>query len=175
MGLLDGFAVTGRKFTKGFVGSDIDTVSYPEEKRAKALRLHGRHVLNRYEDGMEKCIGCELCAGVCPASCIYVRGKDNDPNDPVSPGERYGFAVQAPGEDAVWGIRFTDRKPLRNWMDLTTADKDLGWRWAIELMKRGLLVNPNEKFYISIAHTDEDVDRTLQIVDDAFAALKKQG
>jgi glutamate-1-semialdehyde aminotransferase len=42
-------------------------------------------------------------------------------------------------------------------------------------MKRGLLVNPNEKFYISIAHTDEDVDRTLQIVDDAFAALKKQG
>jgi glutamate-1-semialdehyde 2,1-aminomutase len=91
----------------------------------------------------------------------------------VEAGERYGFAVQAPGEDAVWGIRFTDRKPLRNWMDLTTADKDLGWRWAIELMKRGLLVNPNEKFYISIAHTDEDVDRTLQIVDDSFATLKK--
>jgi glutamate-1-semialdehyde aminotransferase len=40
-------------------------------------------------------------------------------------------------------------------------------------MKRGLLVNPNEKYYISIAHTDADVDRTLEIVDDAFAALKK--
>ena len=26
---------------------------------------------------MEKCIGCELCAGVCPAKCIYVRGADN--------------------------------------------------------------------------------------------------
>ena len=24
---------------------------------------------------MEKCIGCELCAGVCPAKCIYVRGR----------------------------------------------------------------------------------------------------
>jgi glutamate-1-semialdehyde 2,1-aminomutase len=93
----------------------------------------------------------------------------------VDAGTRHEFAVQAPGEDAVWGIRFTDRKPLRTWMDLTTADKDLGWRWAIELMKRGLLVNPNEKFYISIAHTDTDVERTLQIVDDAFAALKKQG
>jgi glutamate-1-semialdehyde 2,1-aminomutase len=93
----------------------------------------------------------------------------------VESGERHGFAVQAPGEDAVWGIRFTDRRPLRNWIDLTTHNKDLGWRWAIELMKRGLLVNPNEKFYISIAHTDEDVDRTLQIVDDAFAALKTQG
>ncbi len=89
----------------------------------------------------------------------------------VEAGERHGFAVQAPGEDAVWGVRFTDRKPLRTWMDLTTADKDLGWRWAIELMKRGLLVNPNEKFYISTAHTDADVDQTLHVVDEAFAAL----
>jgi len=92
----------------------------------------------------------------------------------VEAGQRHGFAVQAPGEDAVWGIRFTECKPLRTWMDLTTHDKDLGWRWAIELMKRGLLVNPNEKFYISIAHTDVDVDRTLGIVDDAFGALKRQ-
>lgn len=92
----------------------------------------------------------------------------------VEAGGRHGFTVQAPGEDTVWGIRFTDRKPLRTWMDLTTADKDLGWRWAIELMKRGLLVNPNEKFYISIAHTDADVDHTLGIVDEAFAALRAQ-
>jgi len=92
-------------------------------------------------------------------------------NGMVAAGQRHGFAVQAPGEDAVWGVRFTEREPLRTWMDLTTADKDLGWRWAIELMKRGLLVNPNEKFYISTAHTDADVDQTLDIVDAAFAAL----
>jgi len=90
----------------------------------------------------------------------------------VDAGTRHGFAVQAPGEDAVFGVRFTARRPLRTWMDLTTADKDLGYRWAIELMKRGLVVNPNEKFYISIAHTDADVDKTLGIVDDAFAALR---
>jgi len=91
----------------------------------------------------------------------------------IEAGQRHGFAVQAPGEDSVWGIRFTDR-PLRTWMDLTTHDKDLGWRWAIELMQRGLLVNPNEKFYISLAHTDADVDQTLDIVDAAFAAVKKR-
>ena len=51
--------------------------SSPEAQRPTPLRIHGRHVLNRYEDGMEKCIGCELCAGVCPARCIYVRGADN--------------------------------------------------------------------------------------------------
>ena len=93
----------------------------------------------------------------------------------VAAGERHGFAVQAPGEDAVFGVRFTERKPLRTWMDLTTANKDLGLRWALELLKRGLLVNPNEKFYISIAHTEADVDKTLDIADQAFAALKKGG
>jgi glutamate-1-semialdehyde 2,1-aminomutase len=90
----------------------------------------------------------------------------------VAAGERHGFAVQAPGEDAVFGVRFTDRRPLRTWMDLTTADKDLGYRWALELLKRGLLVNPNEKFYISIMHSDDDIARTLTIADEAFAALK---
>ena len=80
----------------------------------------------------------------------------------VAAGERHGFAVQTPGEDAVFGVRFTARKPLRNWMDLTTADKELGLRWALEMIRRGILVNPNEKIYISIVHTDADVDRTLE-------------
>ena len=92
MGYLGGFKITLAKFfgTRSETGKRI-TLSYPEQTRPKPERFHGRHVLNRYEDGMEKCIGCELCAGVCPARCIYVRGKDNDPTDPNSPGERFGF------------------------------------------------------------------------------------
>jgi len=88
MGRFSGFRVT-----IGQVGKVV-TTNYPEEKRPKPERFHGRHVLNRYEDGMEKCIGCELCAGVCPARCIYVRGADNPPDAPVSPGERYGFVYE---------------------------------------------------------------------------------
>ena len=91
----------------------------------------------------------------------------------VASGTAHGFAVQAPGEDAVFGVRFTATKPLRTWMDLATVDKNLGYRWALELLKRGLLVNPNEKFYISIAHSEADVDRTLGIVDEAFRALRR--
>jgi NADH-quinone oxidoreductase subunit I len=89
MGYLDGFKVT---FKQMF--DDRVTNKYPDDKRPKPDRFHGRHVLNRYEDGMEKCIGCELCAGVCPARCIYVRGADNPPDEPVSPGERYGFVYE---------------------------------------------------------------------------------
>ena len=84
-----GFKVTGK-----LVAAPKVTTQYPEEKRPRSERFHGRHVLNRYEDGMEKCIGCELCAGVCPARCIYVRGADNPPDHPVSPGERYGFIYE---------------------------------------------------------------------------------
>jgi len=84
-----GFKVTLEQMAKPRV-----TRQYPNEKRPKPARFHGRHVLNRYEDGMEKCIGCELCAGVCPADCIYVRGADNPPDDPVSPGERFGFVYE---------------------------------------------------------------------------------
>jgi len=88
-------------------------------------------------------------------------------------GARYGYAAQTPGEDAVWGVRFTDRTPLRTWADLLTADKDLNLRWSIELLRRGILVNPNEKFYLSLAHTDADVDRTLEACEAAFAALTR--
>ena len=84
-----GFGVTFKQMFKPRI-----TGFYPKEKREKPERFHGRHVLNRYEDGMEKCIGCELCAGVCPAKCIYVRGADNSPDSPVSPGERFGFVYE---------------------------------------------------------------------------------
>ncbi len=98
MGYLHGFAVTLRQLFLPKVTTDyrggFDKISKSDVKRPKPERMHGRHVLNRYEDGMEKCIGCELCAGVCPANCIYVRGADNDPSDPVAPGERYGFVYE---------------------------------------------------------------------------------
>jgi NADH-quinone oxidoreductase subunit I len=86
---LGGFKLTFQHLTRPRV-----TRQYPDEKKPKQPRQHGRHVLNRYEDGMEKCIGCELCAGVCPADCIYVRGLDNPPDHPVSPGERYGYVYE---------------------------------------------------------------------------------
>ena len=93
-----GGRVARRKARKGGDG-DPSTAALPhevigDEKIPKPERLHGRHVLNRYEDGMEKCIGCELCAGVCPARCIYVRGADNPVDQPVSPGERFGYVYE---------------------------------------------------------------------------------
>jgi NADH-quinone oxidoreductase subunit I len=65
------------------------TIQYPEQRREPFPRFKGRHVLDRHEDGLEKCIGCELCAGACPADAILVIGAENTPEARYSPGERY--------------------------------------------------------------------------------------
>jgi len=65
------------------------TVQYPEEKRPVSQRFKGRHVLKRYENGLEKCIGCSLCSAACPADAIFVESAYNTDDERYSPGERY--------------------------------------------------------------------------------------
>lgn len=73
-----------------------NTENYPEQKDKypPKPRFHGRHQLNRHPDGLEKCVGCELCAWACPADAILVEGADNTDEERFSPGERYGRVYQ---------------------------------------------------------------------------------
>ena len=104
------------------------TIQYPEQKKPVMARFKGRHVLNRYENGLEKCIGCSLCSAACPADAIFVESAMNTDLERYSPGERYastyeinmlhcifcGFCEDACPTEAItlsdnYELSFTDR------------------------------------------------------------------
>jgi NADH-quinone oxidoreductase subunit I len=98
----------GRSFVRAFVetlrgmvtvlGRIADgpiTIQYPEEKVPVYPRFRGRHKLHRFaESGLEKCVGCSLCAAACPADCIRVVAAENTPENRVSAGERYAAVYE---------------------------------------------------------------------------------
>ncbi len=78
-------------------------------------RFRGMHVLQRDENGLEKCVACFLCAAACPSNCIYIEAAENTAEKRVSGAERYakvynidynrcifcGYCVEACPTDAI--------------------------------------------------------------------------
>jgi NADH-quinone oxidoreductase subunit I len=89
MALLRGLMITGRFALRRAV-----TTPYPDVKTRVEPRFKGRHWLTRYADGLERCVGCELCVIVCPSQAIYVKAAENTPQHQVSKGERYAEEFQ---------------------------------------------------------------------------------
>lgn len=73
----------GMAITFSHIFKKVPTVRYPEQKRPFAKVWRGLHVLNRDEEGRERCTACGLCAIACPAEAITMeaaerqRGEDH--------------------------------------------------------------------------------------------------
>src|SRR6187402_1966568 len=57
------------------------TINYPEQKRSFSPVFRGLHVLNRDEEGRERCTACGLCAVACPAEAITMEGAERLPGE----------------------------------------------------------------------------------------------
>ena len=95
-----GETLRGLKTTLARVVEGVHTIQYPEQKVPVYPRFRGRHKLHRFEDtpdghaGLEKCVGCSLCAAACPSDCIRVVAAENTPEHRVSAGERYAAVYE---------------------------------------------------------------------------------
>ena len=91
------------------------TDNYPDEPPKFEALYRGVHVLQRDEDGLEKCVACFLCAVACPSNCIYIEAAENTDTLRISGWERYakvynidynrcifcGYCVEACPTDAI--------------------------------------------------------------------------
>jgi NADH-quinone oxidoreductase subunit I len=108
--LAQGFKVTFQQLFRPTV-----TENYPDEPPHFGERFRGLHVLQRDEQGLEKCVACFLCAAACPSNCIYIEAAENASDLRISAGERYaavynidynrcifcGYCVEACPTDAI--------------------------------------------------------------------------
>ena len=84
-----------------------------------------------------------------------------------------GVPSRVVGLGTVFQVWFTD-EPVRNWRDAERlTDEALFGRWWKEMRDRGVLFHPApfENLFVSMAHTSEDVARTLEAAEGALGAL----
>lgn len=105
-----GMGVTFREMLSPTITED-----YPDGPAILQERYRGVHVLERDENGLEKCVACFLCAAACPSNCIYIEAAENTGAERFSGGERYakvynidynrcifcGYCVEACPTDAI--------------------------------------------------------------------------
>lgn len=135
------------------------TEDYPDSPPKFEERFRGKHVLQRDENGLEKCVACFLCAAACPSACIYIEAAENTGQVRISGGERYaevynidynrcifcGYCVEACPKDAIThGYNF--ELSVYNRADLLKTKTDL------------LITTQKQSKNYRVALSSEDVD-----------------
>lgn len=90
----------------------------------------------------------------------------------VAAAEKHGHDITADCAGGMFGWFFCEG-PVKNFNDATVADGEKFAKWHRMMLERGIYLAPSmyEAGFISLAHTDEDIDRTLAVADEVLAQL----
>jgi glutamate-1-semialdehyde 2,1-aminomutase len=80
------------------------------------------------------------------------------------------LSIQVLGEGPVFQMLYTTQ-PVGNYPDFLAADREKSRQFGLECIRRGVTTTPGEKFYVSLAHSDEDIEETIAVFAEAFDAL----
>jgi glutamate-1-semialdehyde 2,1-aminomutase len=83
-----------------------------------------------------------------------------------------GIPAQSSGDDTIFDVFFTDRS-VRNYRDGLTADAQMMARFNAGLLEQGILKSWPQKYYPSLAHTDEDVEQTIEAFRHVVKGLRR--
>jgi NADH-quinone oxidoreductase subunit I len=114
-GIAKGMSITFREMFKPTIVENYPFEPGPLKGAVFQERFRGLHVLQRDENGLEKCVACFLCAAACPSNCIYIEAAENTAENRISGAERYakiynidynrcifcGYCVEACPTDAI--------------------------------------------------------------------------
>lgn len=107
-------------------------------------------------------------------ACLDILEKENAVENMRNTGERlmsgliaaateYGYTAIASGPSAIPLLTFADDPGLH-----------LQQKFCVEMVRRGVFIHPHHNWFISNAHTQSDVDDTVYIAKQAFAALREE-
>ena len=88
-------------------------------------------------------------------------------------GKEFSIPLLVGGDGSVLQVLFTEDKAITDYESMLYADKERAYKFGIELIKRGLFVSPFEKIYLSVVHSDADIDRLLEASREALGEILK--
>ena len=92
----------------------------------------------------------------------------------IQSGKNNGIAINGGSVSAMFGF-FLCERPVRNFEEAKTNDSELFGKLHREMLKRGIYLAPSpfEAGFTSLAHSDEEIDQTLEAFDQSFNVIKK--
>merc|ERR1711937_349679 len=90
----------------------------------------------------------------------------------VAAGKKHGHAIQGDWAGGMFGWYFTEG-PVKNFQQATKCDGEKFGKWHRMMLERGVYLAPSmyEAGFMSMSHTDEDIEKTIAIADEVLSQL----